>query len=402
MNFFLNKNLRKSEEYFLPLAAFFLLISTAALNFFIVLSVIFGSIRIILEHKYFDKIDKKFMLYGLLIFIFLILSSYYSSASFESIYITLKKYIKFLYIPILFYFIRIQNNQKLIIKFFLAGSMIVLLLSYLKYFNIISFTNIYGFFDMNLFMTLSKATVFQSSIVHGAVFSFIFYLSVYLAKNQKNNWLYLYAFLCFINVIYMNDSRNSYIVAFFLILLIIYFYLNSKKYMVTTVSLLFIFTLLSPISETLTKTLYDTKDDINLLIDKNYTSSIGLRSLWAINGMNNIYEKPLFGIGVGGYEDSISNFISKNNINVQENLAVSNNPHNEFVSISTQLGLFGLMLYTLFLYSLFKEARNNFLRSGVFVLVFVSSFFNSTFYDNVFGLFIVMIISLVYQKHFNE
>ena len=402
MNFFLNKNLRKSEEYFLPLAAFFLLISTAALNFFIVLSVIFGSIRIILEHKYFDKIDKKFMLYGLLIFIFLILSSYYSSASFESIYITLKKYIKFLYIPILFYFIRIQNNQKLIIKFFLAGSMIVLLLSYLKYFNIISFTNIYGFFDMNLFMTLSKATVFQSSIVHGAVFSFIFYLSVYLAKNQKNNWLYLYAFLCFINVIYMNDSRNSYIVAFFLILLIIYFYLNSKKYMVTTVSLLFIFTLLSPISETLTKTLYDTKDDINLLIDKNYTSSIGLRSLWAINGMNNIYEKPLFGIGVGGYENSISNFISKNNINVQENLAVSNNPHNEFVSISTQLGLFGLMLYTLFLYSLFKEARNNFLRSGVFVLVFVSSFFNSTFYDNVFGLFIVMIISLVYQKHFNE
>jgi O-antigen ligase len=152
----------------------------------------------------------------------------------------------------------------------------------------------------------------------------------------------------------------------------------------------------------LTKTLYDTKDDINLLIDKNYTSSIGLRSLWAINGMNNIYEKPLFGIGVGGYEDSIRNFISKNNINVQENLAVSNNPHNEFVSISTQLGLFGLMLYTLFLYSLFKEARNNFLRSGVFVLVFVSSFFNSTFYDNVFGLFIVMIISLVYQKHFNE
>ena len=402
MNFFLNKNLRKSEEYFLPLASFFLLISTAALNFFIVLSVIFGSIRIILEHKYFDKIDKKFMLYGLLIFIFLILSSYYSSASFESIYITLKKYIKFLYIPILFYFIRIQNNQKLIIKFFLAGSMIVLLLSYLKYFNIVSFTNIYGFFDMNLFMTLSKATVFQSSIVHGAVFSFIFYLSVYLAKNQKNNWLYLYAFLCFINVIYMNDSRNSYIVAFFLILLIIYFYLNSKKYMVTTVSLLFIFTLLSPISETLTKTLYDTKDDINLLIDKNYTSSIGLRSLWAINGMNNIYEKPLFGIGVGGYENSISNFISKNNINVQENLAVSNNPHNEFVSISTQLGLFGLMLYTLFLYSLFKEARNNFLRSGVFVLVFVSSFFNSTFYDNVFGLFIVMIISLVYQKHFNE
>ena len=52
--------------------------------------------------------------------------------------------------------------------------MLVLFLSYLKFFNIINFSYLYNFFDMNLFMTLNKASVFQSSIVHGAVFSFIF------------------------------------------------------------------------------------------------------------------------------------------------------------------------------------------------------------------------------------
>ncbi len=410
---FINLQFKKIELYFLPLAAFFLLISTAALNFFIVLSVCFALLRIIYENESvissfspeiaLSKISKKFMLYGVLIFFFLILSSYYTVASFENIFITLKKYIKFLYIPILFYYIKIHKNQFLIVKFFLAGSMVVLFLSYLKFFNIVNFNTLYNYFDMNLFMTLNKASVFQTSIVHGAVFSFIFYLSIYMAKKSKNNLLYVFSLLCFINVVYMNDSRNSYIISFFLILLVIYFYFNHKKYMVTTVSLFFIFSLsISPISETFNQTVVDTKDDLSLLINKDFSSSIGLRSIWAINGLNNVTEEPLFGNGVGSYEYTINKFIEKNEINVDKKLAVSNNPHNEFISISSQLGLFGLMLYILFLVSLYKDSKNKFLASGVFVIILVSSFFNSALYDNVFGLFIVMMLSLVYQKEFNE
>lgn len=403
MTSLINTQLKKIEIYFLPLAAFFLLISTAILNFFIVLAVTISSLRIIYNNEYISIISKKFMLYGLLIFFFLILSSYYTVGNFDNIYITLKKYIKFLYIPILFYYIKTHQNQIMIIKFFLSGSMLVLLLSYLKFFNIINFSSLYNFFDMNLFMTLSKASVFQTSIVHGAVFSFIFYLSIYMAKRTKNNLLYVFSFFCFINVVYMNDSRNSYIITFFLILLVIYFYFYKKKYMVTTISLFFIFSLsISPISETFTKTLNDTKDDFNLLVNKNFTSSIGLRSLWAINGFNNIYNDPLFGSGVGSYENTIENFIKDNDINVSKKLAISNNPHNEFISISSQLGLFGLILYILFLFTLFRESKNKFLASGVFIIILVSSFFNSVMYDNVFGIFLVIIISLVYQKEFNE
>jgi len=87
---------------------------------------------------------------------------------------------------------------------------------------------------------------------------------------------------------------------------------------------------------------------------------------------------------------------------VNKKLAISNNPHNEFISISSQLGLFGLILYILFLFTLFKESKNKFLASGVFIIILVSSFFNSAMYDNVFGIFLVIIISLVYQKEFNE
>ncbi len=403
MNTLFSENLKKIEIYSLPFAAFFLLISTAALNFFIVITVLSGLIRIIFEKKNIFFISKKFMLYALLIFLFLLLSSYYTIGNFENMYITLKKYIKFLYLPILFYHIKVNQNQILIIKFLLAGGFIVLFLSYLKYFDIVSFSNLYSFFEMNLVGTISHASVFQTSIVHGVVFSFLFYLSIYMAKKQNNNYLYIFSILCFFNIVFMNDSRNSYLVIFFLILSVIYFYFNKRKYMVTTISLIFIFSLsILPTSNTFKKTLTDTVYDIKLLVNDNYTSSIGLRSLWILNGVENIYKRPLFGAGVGSYENTIENFIKKNDINVDKNLAVSNNPHNEFISLSTQLGLFGLLLYILFLYELYKDSRKKFLSTGAFVIVLISSFFNALFYDNVFGLFMIIVISLVYQEEFDQ
>ena len=68
MTSLINSQLKKIELYFLPLAAFFLLISTAVLNFFIVLAVTISSLRIIYNNEYIKIISKKFMLYGLLIF----------------------------------------------------------------------------------------------------------------------------------------------------------------------------------------------------------------------------------------------------------------------------------------------------------------------------------------------
>tara|TARA_B100001093_G_scaffold96961_1_gene88936 strand:- start:15668 stop:16165 length:498 start_codon:yes stop_codon:yes gene_type:complete len=159
---------------------------------------------------------------------------------------------------------------------------------------------------------------------------------------------------------------------------------------------------LTPLAKNLTQSVYDTKNDINLLFNENYTSSIGLRTLWISIGVQNIKSEPILGHGVGSYKNLVKEFINKNEIDVRHNLAISNNPHNEFISISSQLGLFGLILYILFLYSLFKESNKKFLALGVFTIISVSSFFNSALYDNVFGLFIIIILSLVYQDKFLE
>ena len=200
----------------------------------------------------------------------------------------------------------------------------------------------------------------------------------------------------------MNDSKNAYIISFLLALLLIYYIFKKSKHLVTTIFMFLILSFsITDISETIfLKTLKEGYNDISLLKNNDYTSSIGLRSLWAINGINNIFRQPLFGSGVGSYENTIKDFIDEKNINVDRSLAISNNPHNEYVSISTQLGMFGLFIYILFMYSLYKESRENILARGVFVIIFVSSIFNSAIYDNVLGLFIILSISLFYQKCF--
>ena len=79
---------------------------------------------------------------------------------------------------------------------------------------------------------------------------------------------------------------------------------------------------------------------------------------------------------------------------------ITNNPHNEFISISSQLGIIGLSFFTAFIFFLFRDANNRILPFGIAITVFISSIFNSAFYDNMLGLFLIIIISLLYQNNY--
>ena len=59
-------------------------------------------------------------------------------------------------------------------------------------------------------------------------------------------------------------------------------------------------------------------------------------------------------------------------------------------------------LLLIFIFFLFKDSSNDILSRGVFVVVVVSSLFNSAFYDNMLGLFIVILVCLSSQDKFAE
>ena len=139
--------------------------------------------------------------------------------------------------------------------------------------------------------------------------------------------------------------------------------------------------------------------DINYIAKNNYDTSLGLRYLWAKVGFENLREKPIFGFGAGSFKKTAENYYVKYNISPHEKY-VTNNPHNEFISISTQLGSFGLLIFLTFFSYLFLESKKNVFNIGIVVTIFISSIFNSAFYDNMLGLFLIIILCLVQKTKF--
>ena len=392
----------KINLYLLPLALFFILISPALTNIFIVLSVL-SSLILIIKNKDTKKIfEEKVFIICFSIFILLLLSYMYTISEFEQYYEIIKKYIKFLYIPLLVYFIRIQNNSVLTIKYFIYGCTLILFLSYCKYFEIINFSNFYNFLQsFNISQTKIKiiennTAVFQNYIIQGIVFSFFSFLCLYLFI-KKSNFIYLIlSLLSFFNVLFMNDSRTAYILILMLFGLSLFSIITNIKIKFSVI-IFFSALLFTQVSENLEFRIKTLTSDLAHMQSNNYNSSLGLRYIWAKVGLDNLKNKPVLGFGAGSYKNTCEIYFTRNDYS-QYDLYVTNNPHNEFVSLSTQLGCIGLSLFIAFLYFLFRDSGREVLYLGITLTVFISSIFNSAFYDNMLGLFLVIIISILYQR----
>ena len=388
--------------YFLPLATFFILISSAATNIFIILSVISSLYLCIKNSDYKILIKENFFKVSIILYLLLVLSCIYTIGDAEQIFDVLKKYIKFLYIPFLFYGLYVMNNDKKIINFFITGCTFILFMSYLKYFSIIDFDSFYRFLhEINIADTKEKiinnnTSIFQHYIIQGIVLSFYSYLCLIKAFTERSYMFYFLSFLSFYNVLFMNDSRAAYILILILFLISFFMILKNKKLKITLL-ILIASLFFTQFSSNLIERVKVLEVDISLMENNNFNTSLGLRYIWAKVGINNIYQRPLIGYGAGSFENTSSNFYEKNNI-ISYSKYVTRNPHNEFISISTQLGFIGLILFIIFHYYLFKDSRNNLLNLGIATTVLVSSIFNSAFYDNMLGLFLVLIISILYKN----
>ena len=123
-----------------------------------------------------------------------------------------------------------------------------------------------------------------------------------------------------------------------------------------------------------------------------YATSFGLRYIYADNGIENMIVNPIFGHGVGSYKNTIKDYLVKNNLDM--NNYVTQNPHNEIISISTQTGILGLCIFFSFIYFLINDFFYTDIGKSVIVIIITSCLFNSLFYDNVMGIFAILIISL--------
>ena len=392
--------IEKIHIYFLPLAAFFVLISTAATNFFVVLTVLTALIICIKNNSFSDIYKENFFKACLFIYLLLLVSYTYSIADQNQVADTLKKYIKIVYIPFIYYYLKKYKNKKMVINFFIYGSSLILVLSYIKYLDLIKFEYFYEYVEFLSMSGISesiintRAVIFQNYIIHGIILSFYSFLCLYIALKNKNYILYLFSALAFVNVLFLNDSRAAYIIIILLTLLSFYTIITNNK--IRLVFLLTIFILLcSSFSENLENRINVVNINKINIGNENYNSSLGARYIWTKVGMYNLSSEPILGKGIGSFYNSTIIYIKKHNkLNAEK--FVTNNPHSEFISISTQLGMLGLLSLIVFLYYLITSSASA-MSIATSLVVVVSALFNSVFYDNMLGLFLIIIISLFFK-----
>jgi len=399
-----NINLDSISKLFFSLTCFSVLISTAATNIFLILTIFFS----ILTLRNMDQVKNIFCnevaISIIFLYIVFIASYTYTVASDVEAYDLLKKYFKFLYIPILFYIAKTKDFRDLALKYLVYGCTIILILSYLKYFNILNpldITNIIGFSYQEKLM--EGVTVFQHSINHGIILSFVGFVSFILAKKDNNLFFYIISVCCFVNTLLLNDSRSGYLISTVLITIIFYQSFKDKKITIFAIFLAITISSLAILSSDVGKSrILIAIDNIVEIKNYNYQSSLGYRYIWFINGLNNFKENPIFGYGVGSYKKTIQEFIKDKEFSKEHELElITQNPHNEFISIATQTGGIGLAIFLFFLYILIKK-KYDYFNIAILSTILISCLFNSAFYDNILGIFSILIISLMNKQSYKK
>jgi len=410
MNFIIKK-LNNSHIFFLPIAIFFILISTAVTNLFVILVFLVGIFQIVKEKKYSFLVEKKFLIYSMLLYIMLIISVSYSEANNDYIYNNLEKYFKFFLLPVIYVYVKINKNENLILKYFLSGVTVILFFSYLKYFKLMNFDIFYDF--CNLFsankisekVVLEKSSIFMHYINHGIIMSAYFFVTLILGIRKKNIFFIILSILSFINIIFLTDSRTAYVIL--LAILVLFLYSNYSKTLFLTyfISALLLITFLSSdiIKNNFSKRLNTTYDNIETIFNyDDFSSSVGKRYFWLKIGLDSFSKNPFFGSGAGSFKNLSYKYINYQDGEDYHRELITNNPHNEYVSILVQIGLSGLILFLLFILSLFRSSKEFIFSNGITLIVFISCAFNSSFYDNMLGIFLIILIAVSNQENINK
>lgn len=112
--------------------------------------------------------------------------------------------------------------------------------------------------------------------------------------------------------------------------------------------------------------------------EKNYTS-MGIRMVMWKNTVQLIRERPLFGYGLGGLKEAYREKV--NGVSGWEGIAIDD-PHNQYLKVTAELGLVGLLVFLGFIGSFFWQGvsgADRILGLGVLLAWCATSFFSGHF-----------------------
>lgn len=361
-------------------------ISTAFQNISTLLLIIFLIISPDVWHEFRTIFKKPFFLAGMTLGIALVIGTFWTSGSPSDAWGFIGKMRAYYLIPIfllLFLDSRIRNS--LLISFAAATFLTVILSCLSAWFNTPIFKAMPG--DWYIFRTHTYQNYFSGLLSIGL-------LAGFLTDKINKSWKPI-VIICFLllsyNILFLVSGRTGQLI--YLLMLSFVLIIWNKK-----IGLVFCFIIiltsafiLPKYSKVISSGLTNTTSDIKSYSDGDSYSSVGLRLEWHKNSLQIIKESPLFGHGTGSFKNEYAKFLG----NGDERLS-SENPHNDYLWLSVELGFLGGFLLLILLISAAWQGRNleiawKLTLYAMLVGMGISTLANSFFTDNITGLAFVLL-----------
>lgn len=321
-----------SQIYLIIFACFSIALSTAFMSIAMALFVMTW----ILSGDYLKKFklitNNCAAIVSTVLFLLYAVGMFYSSVSWDDRLSWWMKYHKLLYIPLIISVLTVEEYRKLAIKAFLAGMLLILAISYLKWLGMVPHKDVgQGYF------------VFKGRIAHNIFMAYTMYLTLQLALQAFNwkRWIWIVvSLLAAINIIFLVNGRSGQVI---MLVLFVWFCWEAWRWksiqwlaMLAVVVAGFYF-----LSNDLPKgRLLEIKQEVMNHDPNQAPTSSGLRMEFYKNSVTLIKQHPFFGGGTGSFEQEYR-LLAETQKTVSTYVP---NPHNEFLLTGQQLGIFGLLL----------------------------------------------------------
>jgi len=342
------------NSYLLMLTAFFLPLTVFGGNLFAVLIFLLWIIKADFKSD-FHRLKNNKLIIAVFLYLLVYVIALLWTADMESGLYTLRKQLKFLFIPIFMLFVK-REHVKYYILAFLASMSLSEIWSYGIFFE---FLPLYGG------ATLIDPIPLMSHITYNPFLAIaIYFLSYYVLFDHSISKLKKFTYGFFIITMSINmfitGGRAGQVMYFAMLVVLIFQYFPKNAFKASLISLLVL--VITSSTFYLNSKIFSDRVDLAVteLSDyKNHThSSTGLRISSAINSWSIIKENPIIGVGTGDYKNEFIKASIKNNLKL-ENTLVIHNPHNMYVLILVQFGLLGLVAMLYIFYSQIKIATNS-------------------------------------------
>jgi O-antigen ligase len=325
---------------------------------------------------------------SLLLFGLFVLGALYSTVGFSEIRGTLNSYRELWLVPIVMSVFTQEKWRQRAYYSFLAVIVVAILLSFSLRMGL-----------MPQGKPEEEWVPFKGRIAYGFFLSFAIYLMIHgmvLAKTLKLRFFWMvFAGLGVINLFFLTTGRTGYVVFLALMaLLLVQYRVQVKKYWLLILIAVPLLMTLTVVTSTTIKSRFG---DIEKAYSDPEASDIGRRLIFWKTSLRIIADNPLFGTGTGSFtHESLSYEVEHPNWS-------SNNPHNEYLLIASQLGIVGLAVFIWLLYLMFRVAMNlpqpySLAAQGLVVAMAVGCLFNSFLRDQAEGHFFAVFAGLLFSS----